>query len=189
MEIWVPSVTDIDELQSIALERILEPNFDYIVDAMLRFWEWFNLLQTGRILTVRDLLSWVSFINVSAGSLPAESAFVHGAFLVLLDGLSLGTNISKDEAVEMRGKCLSFLLEKLKENKASFDPSSLDGLESYGWANPKSSAPKSAADNMECDNLFGIHPFYIEKGTDCIDAEDFEFLAPTTHRNTACYAA
>lgn len=52
--------------------------------------QWFNLLQTGRILTVRDLLSWVSFINVSAGSLPAESAFVHGAFLVLLDGLSLG---------------------------------------------------------------------------------------------------
>lgn len=52
--------------------------------------QWFNLLQTGRILTVRDLLSWVSFINVSSSSLPAETAMVHGAFLILLDGLSLG---------------------------------------------------------------------------------------------------
>ncbi|KAH6793247.1 hypothetical protein C2S52_003724 [Perilla frutescens var. hirtella] len=227
-EIWVPSVNDIDELKSIALERILEPKLAYIVDAMLSFWEWFNLLQTGRILTVRDLLSWVSFINLSAKTLPAESAFVHGAFLILLDGLSLGifayfvyslikgfegkffgellsplyvglfdwsgieeffmilrgTNISKVEAAELRVKCLSFLLEKLKENKTSLDPSSLDGLESYGWADPKSSAVLSAADNMECDNFFGIHPFYIEKGTDCIAAEGFQFLAPTTQRNT-----
>lgn len=38
---------------------------------------------------MRDLLSWVSFINVTE-SLPAESALIHGAFLVLLDGLSLG---------------------------------------------------------------------------------------------------
>ncbi|KAI3455601.1 hypothetical protein Pfo_012264 [Paulownia fortunei] len=183
-EIWVPSVSDIDELKSIALERVLNRKLAHVVDVMLNFWEWFNLLQTGRILTVRDLLSWVSFINVTERSLAAESAFVHGAFLVLLDGLSLGTNISKVEAAELRVKCLSFLLEKLKEYKPSFDPSSLDGLESYGWTDPGSLAVLSYADNMECDNLFGIHPFYIEKGIDCIGAEGFEFLAPTTRRNT-----
>ncbi|KAL2243207.1 UNVERIFIED_CONTAM: Midasin, partial [Sesamum indicum] len=183
-EIWVPSVSDIEELKSIALERIFNPKLAHIVDAMLNFWEWFNLLQTGRILTVRDLLSWVSFINVAERSLPAESAFIHGAFLVLLDGISLGTNIAKGEAAELRKKCLSFLLEKLKECKPNFDPLSLDGLESYGWANPGSSSVVSHADNMDCDSLFGIHPFYIEKGTDCVGAEGFEFLAPTTRRNT-----
>ncbi|XP_057771067.1 midasin isoform X2 [Salvia miltiorrhiza] len=183
-EIWVPSVTDIDELKSIANERILEPNLPHIVDVMLSFWEWFNLLQTGKILTVRDLLSWVSFINVSARNLSAESALVHGAFLVLLDGLSLGSNISKAEAAELRMRCLSFLLEKLKESATSFDPSGLDGLESYGWADPESSTILTAADNMECDSLFGIHPFYIEKGTDCVVAEGFQFLAPTTQKNT-----
>ncbi|KAG6397962.1 hypothetical protein SASPL_139412 [Salvia splendens] len=183
-EIWVPSVTDIDELKSIATERILEPKLPHIVDAMLSFWEWFNLLQTGRILTVRDLLSWVSFINVSARNLTAESALIHGAFLVLLDGLSLGSNISKVEAAELRVRCLAFLLEKLKENATSFDPSGLDGLESYGWADPKSSDFLTPADNMECDNLFGIHPFYIEKGSDCVTAEGFQFLAPTTQKNT-----
>lgn len=102
----------------------------------------------------------------------------------------------------------------MQENRSSFDLSSLDGLESYGWADPRSSTIINAADNMECDNLFGIHPFYIEKGiflallcifyyylrgeifpyrvlthgsgsgTNCIDAEGFQFLAPTTQKNT-----
>ncbi|GFQ03814.1 midasin [Phtheirospermum japonicum] len=89
-EIWVPSVGDMDELRSIALERVLNPELAHVVDVMLDFWEWFNLKQTGRLLTIRDLLSWVSFLNATERSLGAESAFVHGAFLVLLDGLSLG---------------------------------------------------------------------------------------------------
>lgn len=42
------------------------------------------------MLTVRDLLSWVAFINMTERSLGPEYAFLHGAFLVLLDGISLG---------------------------------------------------------------------------------------------------
>ncbi|KAL8046294.1 hypothetical protein ABFX02_08G168300 [Erythranthe guttata] len=184
-EIWVPSVSDTDELKSIAHERILDPEPAHIVDVMLKFWEWFNLLQTGRLLTVRDLLSWVSFINVRDRSLLAESALVHGAFLILLDGLSLGTNISKVEAADLRVKCFSFLLETLKEYNTSLDLSSLGKLESYGWSDPGSlSVPSNTTDDMECDSRFGVHPFYIEKGTECIDAHGFEFLAPTTRRNT-----
>ncbi|KAL0354508.1 UNVERIFIED_CONTAM: Midasin [Sesamum radiatum] len=209
-EIWVPSVSDIEELKSIALERIFNPKLAHVVDAMLKFWEWFNLLQTGKILTVRDLLSWVSFINVAERSLPAaESAFimVHSLFCwtdlvwsfepipnknggisnnfwVEAMLMALSTNIAKGEAAELRKKCLSFLLEKLKECKPNFDPLSLDELESYGWAHPGSLSVISHADNMDCDSLFGIHPFYIEKGTDCVGAEGFEFLAPTTRRNT-----
>lgn len=52
--------------------------------------QWFNQLQAGRMLTVRDLLSWVAFINVMERSLGSDYAFIHGAFLILLDGLSLG---------------------------------------------------------------------------------------------------
>lgn len=52
--------------------------------------QWFNGLQTGRTLTVRDLLSWVTFVNVINESLGPAYAILHGAFLVLLDGLSLG---------------------------------------------------------------------------------------------------
>lgn len=42
------------------------------------------------MLTVRDLLSWVDFINVTESRLGPEYAVLHGMFLVLLDGLSLG---------------------------------------------------------------------------------------------------
>ncbi|CAA3002690.1 Midasin [Olea europaea subsp. europaea] len=182
-EIWVPSVSDTDDLKSIALERILNPQIAGVVDPMLNFWEWFNHLQTGRMLTVRDLLSWVSFINATEGSLQAEPAFLHGAFLVLLDGLSLGTNIPKSGATELRMKCLTFLLEKLKEYNHTLDFSKFSTLESYGWASLGSSTVSISADSMQLDDLFGIHPFYIERGAETIDAKGFEFLAPTTCRN------
>lgn len=52
--------------------------------------QWFNKLETGRTLTVRDLVSWISFVNVTGETLGAKYAFLHGVFLVLLDGLSLG---------------------------------------------------------------------------------------------------
>ncbi|KAK9989956.1 hypothetical protein SO802_024941 [Lithocarpus litseifolius] len=81
---------------------------------------WFNQLHPGWMLTVRDLLSWVAFINMTERSLGPEFAFLHGAFLVLLDGLSLGTGISKKDAVELRQRCLHFLLEKLAVTIYSF---------------------------------------------------------------------
>lgn len=43
---------------------------------------------------MRDLLSWVTFINATERSLGYEYAFIHGAFLVLLDGLSLGSSLT-----------------------------------------------------------------------------------------------
>jgi len=42
------------------------------------------------MLTVRDLISWVAFYNITEESLGPEHALLHGVFLVLLDGLSLG---------------------------------------------------------------------------------------------------
>lgn len=42
------------------------------------------------MLTVRDLISWVAFFDVTVERLGPEYALLHGAFLVLLDGLSLG---------------------------------------------------------------------------------------------------
>jgi len=42
------------------------------------------------MLTVRDLISWVDFFITMEKSLGPEHALLHGVFLVLLDGLSLG---------------------------------------------------------------------------------------------------
>lgn len=42
-------------------------------------------------------------------------------------------------------------------------------MEKYGWADDGGAMDDSDADEMQCDNLFGIHPFYIEKGSYCIN--------------------
>ncbi|GFQ03815.1 midasin [Phtheirospermum japonicum] len=128
------------------------------------------------LFSIRFLISSsTKYILISSSSLSSES----------ITFLSAGTNISKFEAAELRLKCLSFLLEKLKEYKPSFDSSNLEGLEFYGWSDPGSLAVLNQSDNMECDDLFGIHPFYIAKGIDCSGAEGFEFRAPTTRRNAS----
>uniref|UniRef100_A0A2P2MUR2 Midasin n=1 Tax=Rhizophora mucronata TaxID=61149 RepID=A0A2P2MUR2_RHIMU len=177
-EIWVPPVSDLDELKDIASKRLVNPELTRIVDAMLNFWEWFNQLQTGKMLTVRDLLSWIEFVNVTNSSLGPDNAFLHGLFLVLLDGLCLGTGISKEDASQWMEKCLSFLLKLLK-----LDDTKLPNMENYGWADHRLTADSSSSDDMICDNVFGIHPFYIEKGYGECHVRGFEFLAPTTRRN------
>ncbi|XP_057535568.1 midasin isoform X3 [Amaranthus tricolor] len=181
-EIWVPPVSDLDELRVIA-KRFLSPVHHHFVNPLLSFWEWFNQIQVGRILTVRDLLAWLEFFSKTEKSLHPYFAFLHGAFLVLLDGLSLGIGISKTEAMEVREKCLAFLVEQLKADDSSVVDLELHRMEKYGWADDGGTMDDSDADEMQCDNLFGIHPFYIEKGDAHIENSGFEFLAPNTRRN------
>lgn len=182
-EIWVPPVNDANELKTISLSRISSPQLSCIIDPMLIFWEWFNQLHIGRVLTVRDLLSWIAFINATEENLQPTSSCLHGAFLMLLDGLSLGTGISKEDAGELRERCLSFLLEQLKiAVSGSLNSNALE-LENYGWADLGISGVDTCGDQMQCDNLFGIHPFYIAKGNDACKDEKFDLLAPTTRRN------
>ncbi|KAJ4957407.1 hypothetical protein NE237_024518 [Protea cynaroides] len=183
-EIWVPSVSDANELRSIAVQRFVKSELLYIIDPMLNFWKWFNQSETGRMLTVRDLLSWVDFINITEGSIGSDYAFVHGAFLVLLDGLSLGSSISKKYAGELRERCLSFLLGQLKMVNTGSVGSHLTDMGSYGWGELGNNADALCVNNVQSNYVFGIDPFYITKGNEEAKPEGFEFLAPTTHRNT-----
>ncbi|PKA58467.1 hypothetical protein AXF42_Ash013973 [Apostasia shenzhenica] len=182
-EIWVPPVSDIEELKCIALENLSNPELTSFLNCMLSFWKWFNMLQTGRVLTVRDFLSWISFINATEIRLGPEYALLHGAFLVLLDGLSMGTGISSNEAQILRKQSLEFLIEELKASGCGLISSHLSELESYGWGNYVKQADSSFVPGVHSQNLFGIDPFYIFKGDDDCKCGGFEFMAPTTCRN------
>ncbi|AET01690.2 midasin [Medicago truncatula] len=191
-EIWVPPVIDLDELQGIAMERIPKfkvPTYEEkllcIVNAMISFWEWFNKLHPGRMLTVRDLISWVAFYNITEESLGPEHALLHGVFLVLLDGLSLGTGISKTDAGELRERCLSFLLQKLRVDESNLLYSKLSRMGNYGWGEYGTNVDVSHSDDKQHDDLFGIDPFYITKGFSSCEDGGFEFKAPTTRRNAS----
>lgn len=37
-------------------------------------------------------------------------------------------------------------------------------MENYGWGDIGTNADSPCSDAMQCDNIFGIDPFYIEKG-------------------------
>ncbi|CAI0419971.1 unnamed protein product [Linum tenue] len=174
-EIWVPPVGDLHELKDIALNRFNHLDLTYILDVIVKFWDWFNKLQTGRILTVRDLLSWVEFINVTRRSLGPQYALVHGLFLVLLDGLRLGTGISLPDARVLRERCISFIQEQ-PELRGVPNLSLMD----YGWSDQMDI---SCIEDNQPENTFGISPFYIEQGDQCCESQGFEFLAPTTRRN------
>ncbi|XP_050383797.1 midasin isoform X3 [Argentina anserina] len=178
-EIWVPPVDDIAELRSIASKRLSSEKLTCILDPMLSFWKWFNDLKLGRMLTVRDLLSWVDFINVTEITLGLQYAFLHGAFLILLDGLSLGSGISKSNAAELREQCLSNLVLQMQGTDKQAYP-----MQNFGWGDLETArSDLGSSDTMQCDNRFGVHPFFVEKGSENCDAENFEILAPTTRRN------
>ncbi|MED6139437.1 hypothetical protein PIB30_083842, partial [Stylosanthes scabra] len=180
-EIWVSPVSDLNELEGIVLRRISKLknagniNQAYrerllqIVNAMISFFEWFNELYPGRRLTVRDLIAWVDFLDVMEESLGPEYALLHGIFLVLLDGLSLvaqfspGTGISERYSNELRERCLSFLLQKLRVDESNLLHSKLSRLENYGWGEFATASSILHIDNPQIDDLFGIDPFYIKK--------------------------
>lgn len=71
---------------------------------------------------------------------------------------------------------VDYMLNKILRNacsvlqqmsSSSLDCSNLSVMANYGWSDVRSSADTSCDDNMQCDNLFGIHPFYIATGEYC----------------------
>ncbi|GJU50477.1 hypothetical protein Tco_1220032 [Tanacetum coccineum] len=94
--------------------------------------------------------------------------------MVVSDFLS---GISKIEAENMRERGLSFLNKQLKSKPT----------EDNGWSDLFGSSEAMFRNGIEMDNSetsFGIHPFYIEKGGNHIEAKGFKFLASTTCRNS-----
>ena len=69
-----------------------------------------------RLVSLRDLLAWAGFINSAVQSgLRAGEAFLHGACMVLLDGLGTGDGTSDLRARSLRSDCFSFLTSLLPQ--------------------------------------------------------------------------
>ncbi|KAL2649174.1 hypothetical protein R1flu_017302 [Riccia fluitans] len=190
-EIWVPSIFDFEDLQSIVIDRLTQPELLSIIDPLLHFWQWFQSIgEQGRVLSVRDLLSWVSFINCTSEDIGLAAAFVHGAHLVLLDGLGLGTGLSTSAAEEQRRRCLDHLLKQLPDSlRAGLTASSAFEAEKFNSsfagliqteARPTGIGALTHSPNT---SFYGIHPFYIPKGTYKNQNGSFELSAPTTSWN------
>ena len=87
-------------------------------------------------MSTRDVLVWVQFINTMYGSLPPHLLLQHGGHLVFLDALGCGG-------------CTDDVYQRCVDMLHSLCP-----------------AHDNGDDVMEVDrdNMYGIHPFYIKKG-------------------------
>lgn len=122
-EIWVPSLDDFNDVRHIVKARLKEQH-EHLSDALTEFSEWFGRkLGNGNVnsgvISLRDILAWVEFINSCDESVPSDAAFYHGASMVFID--ALGTNntafLAENETklAEYKNSCvekLSLLVKK-----------------------------------------------------------------------------
>lgn len=117
-------------------------------------------------ISIRDILTWVDFINACSNRIGLENAFLHGASLTFLDSLGSGaTSIeTKESIIKFRNDCKNFLLKQTGDN----------AFESF-----------ENQVSIECtEKEFGIKPFYIDLSKKTLDDINFSFIAPTTAYNT-----
>ncbi|KAI9487690.1 MAG: hypothetical protein EXX96DRAFT_514297 [Benjaminiella poitrasii] len=170
-EIWVPSVTDRDDLISIIDEQMTHSTLKGYSSKILDFIAWYTqaIGQSRTVVSLRDILSWVKFINVAVDSgLDPELSFAHGGCLVLLDGLgshgSSGSFLVGQTLKDFRLKCLRHLSGKPKATEREILGETKDKVQTAG-------------------DKFAIGPFQISRGQLAKTDIKFTLLAPTTSDN------
>ncbi|GBG32276.1 Midasin [Hondaea fermentalgiana] len=227
-EIWIPPVHDEADLVLI-LQRHLNAVAasagmkdaearSALAQALATFYTWFNgpaqndhaLIQ----LTLRDLISWAAFmVHVTqTANIEPWTAFLHGAGLVLLDGLGLGSGVSEESCRSLRAKSCAFLLElvpldtqvAVREKgdlllRSFFVENTRDApmMRKLGPSGDMSvsvvvsdEAIVHMSTEEDLDSRFGLHPFYISRGPvgDTLSGPDgvgYALDAPTTSENLA----
>ena len=151
---------------------------------MLNYVEWFNeticedpnTFCNDFKLSLRDVLSWARFIadvSLKHQVVNVHSAFLHGAALMHLDGVGLGTGVSNHDASATRDKAKDYLLQQIALPYNSLDV--------RGFKDELEDLQKSLVDTVD---TFGILPFTITKGKIAAPTNSqFNMTAPTTGMN------
>ncbi|KAK3082381.1 hypothetical protein LTS18_004293 [Coniosporium uncinatum] len=167
-EIWVPSLSDVDDIAQIVTAKLKHPASQY-AESIVTFSQWFNQRYSGSStssVSVRDTLAWVEFVN-KCTSLETMDAILQGAAMVFID--TLGANpaallaITTDKIQEERHQCLLKLSELLD----------YDLVPRY----------HQALQIRETDSIMCIGTFEVPKAGASGLGATFTFAAPTTLMN------
>ena len=197
-EVWAPPISSADDLGLILRDRLLGggDGADAGTDAdgvplasltqpLLDFWEWYDAFEgrpASAVLSVRDLLAWAGYIVAAASTLGAWGSLVHGAYLVLLDGVGLGSGAG-DAAIarlrtEARRKLFSLLPADVAEELAR-DPALMEASEHSAAEDRQTSGGDGDCMEVDADGvgvgrsqaaavtpagMFGSAPFFIPLG-------------------------
>ena len=181
-EIWCPISREKHEITDIVQHNLRQPWITLgngteerrvnTASTMVDFIEWFSNSDVGRRSTVsiRDILSWVQFINtVTANNrVDTAQAYVHGGCLVFLD--SIGNQAAVDTAIHQL--CRPFFSGEMILGTTIDSIASITGREPGRLT-------------VVCDDdLFGVEPFFIDKGKLAMPWRNpFTFQAPSTAIN------
>ncbi|XP_048350337.1 midasin isoform X2 [Sphaerodactylus townsendi] len=198
-EIWCPQSNHREDLIQIVKHNIhpelclvgTNHNGSDVAEVMMDFIEWLTNQEFGRqcVLSIRDVLSWVHFMNTMvkaslsdssekcqvAGITPAIS-LVHAACLVYIDGIGSGSMTCSAKATSLaRENCLEYLCGKLSEI-VQLTKEQKNELRIYHL--------KKKREIVWMENCVGIHPFYIPKGPlQKNSVSDYALNARTTAMN------
>ncbi|KAK8152780.1 hypothetical protein BC567DRAFT_187327 [Phyllosticta citribraziliensis] len=164
-EIWVPALTDLDDITQIVKAKLAPPAMQY-AETIVAFSQWFNEkynTSAASSISIRDTLAWVSFVN------RCDPLFgvVQGAAMVFVD--TLGANpaallaISPANLDNERAMCL----EKLSELVGA------DAKEIYF-------APTEISTS---DSSLSIGSFSVPRSGSGASDPSFSMKAPTTKSN------
>uniref|UniRef100_A0A1Y1KUK8 Midasin n=3 Tax=Photinus pyralis TaxID=7054 RepID=A0A1Y1KUK8_PHOPY len=165
-EIWCESCKQREDLIA-----IIDRNLEHPIasgELIMDFVDWFKATEIGKKFTisVRDLLTWVNFINACAKEIGIADAYLQGACLTFLDSLGSGVTSHESSRVldHFEKECMHFLTKQIRclHLEASKLPSNLTITIS--------------------NELFGIAPFYVPTGP-VVAPVEFAFEAPTTAFN------
>ncbi|KAL9624723.1 MAG: hypothetical protein Q9160_001077 [Pyrenula sp. 1 TL-2023] len=123
-EIWVPDLTEDEDILPILHERL--QSFSMAPKVMVAFAKWFHgrFYSTSRCeISLRDLLSWADFINQQVEAEILQS-ITQGAFLVYIDALGAdpagSTSILSSQIADVRAECLEYLNQLLGYESSHF---------------------------------------------------------------------
>ena len=166
-EIWIPNISLEEEVLEL-LRAKLAPSHGQFCRPMVHFAAWYaaRYNPTKRTISLRDLLSWVNFVNDSHFQ-DVYASVLHGAAAIYLD--SLGANpdsrslISEDQVADHRMFCLSKLSDLFGHDLTHIS--------------------QSAHQLSLTDKGLEIGPFYLTKRADAMPNHQYSLRTPTTVAN------
>lgn len=167
-EIWVPSMTDFEDVLQIAQAK-LNPSLAKFAEPIVRYSQWFSQTYSftnGAPISIRDVLAWTRFVNFHEEQ-GAEFGLLHGAALVFFDGLGANPSailtMNGDSLVVEKQRCIKKLSELVGQDLTSLYTESVSAI----------------AD----EKMLRLGPFGLEKKEGAAPNVSFSLEAPTTAMN------
>ncbi|KAL7560158.1 hypothetical protein ACA910_013168 [Epithemia clementina (nom. ined.)] len=178
-EIWVPPVADMADIGLVLKQSLEGSALDHqaaseITKVILQYADWFNndLCNDASTsfselnLSLRDIITWAGFVEACITpdtKIPVADALYHGACLMHLDGLGLGTALSKSDSESVKHRADQFLRSLLDLSRESI--------------------PTRGSEVTVANGTFGINSFKVPLGPVPLSGADFNFEASTALSN------